>query len=233
MAVMLLVAVAFAMSTSACDDLRKTPTPTPIPSVDLPIDVLSARDAALSYLRSAYPQTAPATGSAWVAHSTNPTGQVGASSYDLTSGVWAMHIGVPTIAPGQVLYEIELQNSDTGFAWMGKLDGRYEILESNLNVSVDALIVRDQVLATVAERYADKAPPEGLVWVGERTTPQGAAGHESCRFGTSDWVMLVEYDVLPPDQMIYQVELHNSGSGFVWRGRVDAQGVVMEEHLPG
>jgi len=40
--------------------------------------------------------------------------------------------------------------------------------------------------------------------------------------------MTVEYDLTNPEQMVYQIELRNSSTDFVWRGQIDAEGVVME-----
>jgi hypothetical protein len=229
----LLVFAALLMAASACDGWRKTPTPTPVPSVSLPIDVLAARDTALAHVQRAYAHTAPPQGLAWLARPTQPLGQGGTSCYELVSGTWLMSMAVPTLAPGQVLYEIGLNNSDTGFQWVGSLNARYEVLQSNLNVAVEALVARDSVLSYLRELHADKAPALNLAWVGQRSTPEGLAGHESCRFNAADWVMTVEYDVLPPDQVSYQVGLYRSDDSFAWRGQVDAQGVVLEERLPG
>jgi hypothetical protein len=156
----------------------------------------------------------------------------GSSSYEFASGKWLLTIGVPVIAPGELLYEMELNNQDTGFHWMGKLNDNYAILESNLDVAVDVLIVRDTILSFVREHYPDQSPTGDMPWVGERTTPEGSVGHESCRFTDGDWSMAVEYDLGQPDQMVYRVELRSSSSQFLWMGQVDAQGVILEERPP-
>jgi len=218
---------------AACDGWPKPTTPTPTPAATVPSEIASAREAALAYLRHAYPQRAPPAGLAWTSRSTGARAVAGSSSYELASGKWLLTIGVPVIAPGELLYEMELSNQDTGFHWMGKLNDNYAILESNLDVAVDVLIVRDTILSFVREHYPDQSPAGDMPWVGERTTPEGSVGHESCRFTDGDWVMTVEYDLLPPDQMSYQVGLHRSDDSFAWRGQVDAQGVVLEERLPG
>ena len=213
---------------SGCDRLPKTPAPTATPVVEFPAPVLAAREAALAYLRKAYPQTAPSDGIAWGGRSTAPGGPVGSPSYEFTSGEWLMTIGVPMVRPDLVLYEIELGSSNAGFRWTGRLDAGLRVVESNLGVAVEVLVARDAVLQYLREHYADRAPPEAAVWAGECTGQPGAVGHESCRFVAADWVLKVDYDVLPPDQVLYSVELGNPATMFVWRGQVDAQGQVLE-----
>jgi hypothetical protein len=67
--------------------------------------------------------------------------------------------------------------------------------------------------------------------MGERTTPEGAVGHESYQFTAGEWSMAVEYNVERPDQASYDIELTRYDEGFVWHGRVDAQGTVQELHV--
>jgi hypothetical protein len=211
---------------AACDEFPKTPTPTPTPPPDIPATVLSARDAALDHVRLAY-EALPEDIN-WTGRNTTPPDLSGVSSYEFASDSWLMAIRTPLLALGTVIYEIELSNQDTGFDWTGKLDASYAVLESNLDVAVEVLVVRDIVLSYVRERYPDQAPGENLAWIGERTTPEGSVGHESCRFTADDWTMTVDYDLARPDQVIYRVELRNASSGFVWVGQVHADGTVQE-----
>ena len=202
----------------------KTPTPTPTPPVALPQEILSARDAALTYLRQSYPQKAPAEGTAWTGRRVSPDGQIGSIDYEFESGKWLMRVGVPMLSPGVFLYEMQLANPDSGFRWEGKLDKHLAFLESNLGVGVDVLVVRDTVLAYVREQHAGQSPVRGMLWVGERTTPPDSVGHESGRFTAGDWTMRVEYDVAPPDQVLYRVELQDSASQFTWLARSTQRG---------
>jgi len=213
---------------AGCERLPKTPVPTATPVVDIPAPVLAARETALAYLRQAHPQAAPPGGIAWTGRSTAPGVPVGSSSYEFASGAWLMTIGVPMVKPDLFLYEMDLGNSDAGFHWTGRLDAALNVVESNLGVAVEALIARDVVLQYVREHYADRAPPDGAVWAGACTGQPGVVGHEVCRFVAADWLMKLDYDVLPPDQMLYSVELGNPVTTYVWRGQVDAQGQVLE-----
>lgn len=213
---------------AGCDEFWKTPTPTPTPPADIPTTVLGARDAALAFVRLAYANKAPPEDVTWTGRNTTPPDLPGVSSYEFASDSWLMATRTPLLAPDTLIYEIELSNQDTGFDWTGKLDSSYAVLESNLDVAVEVLVVRDIVLSYVRERYSDQAPGEDLAWIGERTTPEGLVGHESCRFTADDWTMTVDYDLARPDQVIYRVELRNSSTGFVWVGQVDAEGTVQE-----
>jgi hypothetical protein len=223
----LVIAPLLAVATG-CGRFWRTPTPTPIPPADVPASVLAARDAALDYLRPAYPDKAPREGINWTGRNTTPPDLPGVSSYEFTGNDWLMTIRTPVVSPDTIIYEMELRNQDIGFRWTGKLDASYAILESNLDVAVEVLVVREIVLSHVREHYPGGAPRENLPWVGERTTPEGSVGHEWCRFTGDDWTMTVDYDVARPDQVIYQIELHDSSTAFVWRGQVDAEGVVHE-----
>jgi hypothetical protein len=216
---------------AGCVRPPRTPTPTPAPPVAIPVEVLSARDAALTYLRQSYPQQAPAQGMAWVGRKVSADGQISSVDFEFASGKWLMRVGVPTLSPGVFLYEMQLGNPDSGFRWEGRLDGNLVLLESNLGVGVDVLIVRDTVLAYVRAQHAEQAPGQSSVWVGERTTPPDSVGHETFGFTDSDWTMKVEYDVMPPDQVLYLVELQNSAGQYAWRGQVDAEGLVLEYAL--
>lgn len=236
-----IIAMAFLLSNAtACDGFWKTPTPMPtqLPTIaptptttlpsDIPAEVIAARDAALAFLHTTYPGKAPPQGLSWVGRNTTPPGVVGASSYEFVSGDWLMWIGTPEIAPGHLLYEMELSNQQTAFHWTGTLDASYTVLESNLNVAIEVLIVREIVLAHVREYYPAQAPAENLTWIGERTTPEGSVGRESCRFIAEAWTMTVEYDLASPEQVIYEIELSNASTAFVWRGQVDAEGTILE-----
>jgi hypothetical protein len=227
-------------SLTACDGFWKTPTPIPtasptipptptatLPS-DIPAEVIAARDAALTFLRTTYPTKAPPEGISWVGRNTTPPGVAGVSSYEFVSGDWLLWIGRPEISPGTFIYEMELTNQQAFFHWTGTLDARYTVLESNLNVAIEVLVVREIVLSYVREHYPAQAPAANLAWIGERTTPEGATGHESCRFTAGDWTMTVDYDLGTAAPLVYQVELRNASTAFVWRGQVDAEGTVLE-----
>jgi hypothetical protein len=217
-------------------DLTPGATPAETPLVEIPLEILSARDALLAFLRDRYPDNAPSDAVVWIGRSTAPTGVLGISSYEFTGDGWLMTVAAVSISPAEVQYEMGLEDPQRGLRWTARLDAAYGLLESNLNLAAEVLVVRGIVLAYVRERHAGQAPAEDVVWIGERTTPSGMVGHETCRFVSStsagatagSWTMTVEYDLVPPVQVAYRVELQQLDTGFVWRGQVDAEGTVLE-----
>jgi hypothetical protein len=200
----------------------------PTPAAEIPAPVLAARSAALDFLRGAYPDEAPPQDMLWTARTTAPLGLSGVSYYEFASDPWLLAVSAVTVSAQDVLFELNLDNSDTGFSWSGKLDGDYAVFESNLEVSFEALVARDLVLAHVRDRYPVEAPREDVVWMGERVTPEGAVGHEVFQFTADEWSMVVQYDVVRPDQASYHTELARHDEAFVWHGRVDSEGMVHE-----
>ena len=223
--------------TTACDWIRRTPTPTvtppptptvtPTPGADIPDEIVAARDAALSFLRETYPAKAPPEGIAWSGRDTTPPGVAGVSTYEFTSNGWWLTLAALALSPTERQYEVGLDHAPSGLRWTSRLSQTHEVLESNINVTVEVLIAREIVLGYVRSSYSGRAPAEGLVWLGERTTPSGVVGHESFRFDADSWAMTVEHDLVSPDQVIYEANL-SGGSGFAWRGQVDAEGTVLE-----
>jgi len=226
--VLLFVAALLVMS-SGCDNFRKTPTAIPPPTI--PQDVVTARDRTLAFLRENYADKAPAAGLQWSGLRTS-TSTFGFASYEFTSGAWVMRIWVPALAQDEVLYEIVLDNSEAGLQWTGRLDGSHQVLEFNLNVGVDVLVVRELVLGYYREAYSDSAPWGGLVWLGERVTPEGSVGHEQVEFTSTGWRMQVDYDAGRPDQVSYTVALQNTMSGVEWRCEVTPEGRILEIQHP-
>jgi len=213
-----------------------TPNPAETPLVEVPLEVIAARDALLVFLANEYPDKAPAAGVAWIGRDTTPPGMEGVSTFEFTGEDWQMTVAALALTPTDILYEMGLDHPPTGLHWTGRLDADYRLLESNLNVAVEALVVRDIALTYVREHYADQAPPPGLIWIGERTSRSALLLHEVCQFTSggsavpvSDrWRMTVEFDLVNPDRVVYEVDLRHPGSGFLWRGQVDAEGTVLE-----
>lgn len=217
-------------------------TPSETPLAEVPLEIRSARDALLAFLRQQYPGKAPSETIAWSGRDTTPPGVRGVPTYEFTGDGWRMEVAALAVSPGSALYELGLQSPERGLRWTAKLGAAYELVESNLNLAAEVLLVRDIVLGYVRERYPGQSPPDNLAWIGERTTPAGLVGHESCRFlsvapgqatlpshGTvGEWQMTVDYDLVSRAQLVYKVELTHAASAFVWRGQVDAEGAVLE-----
>ncbi|MBM4431395.1 MAG: hypothetical protein FJ026_13785 [Chloroflexi bacterium] len=229
----LLLVVGLLMANASACDLWKTPTLAPTPPPDIPAEVLGAHSAVLAYLRQTYGGKMPPEGIAWTARNTTWPGTTGVSSYEFSSGNWLMTVRVPIVSPGVVLYEMQLDNHDTGVHWAGSLSADYRVLESNLDVVVEVLIVRDIVLGHYRRSYPSQAPAENVVWAGERITPEGSVGRERCQFTSGEWTMIVDYELARPDQVVYEVQLQNPSGPVLWRCNVNAQGEVLEIQAKG
>jgi hypothetical protein len=236
----LLSLVALLANATGCDWLPATLTPAPTatqtPVVEIPLAILSARDALLAFLKNQYPGKAPADSVVWSGLDTTLPRVVGVSTYEFSGDGWVMTVAAVSVSPTQTLYEMGLNSSQAGLHWTARLDAAYHLLESNLNLAVEVLVARDTALAYVRKYYTSQAPADDVAWIGERTTPSGMVGHEICQFisaGSGEvavgaWTMTVGYDLLPPLQRVYKVDLSQAGTGFVWHGQVDAEGTVLE-----
>jgi len=94
---------------------------------------------------------------------------------------------------------------------------------------LDAAGAREAAIAYLRARYLEQAPPVGLTWMEENTTPQNLVGTSSLRYTSGDWVIDVQYPVVAPENLVYNLEVRNQAAGFVWTGTVKAtDGVVSE-----
>jgi len=211
-------------------------------SVEMPSsDVLAARNAVLTYLSGQFGDQAPPVGLAWVARLTTPEGLVGATSFEFTSGNWVLQLTYPIVAPGQEVYNITVDNSQTGFSWSGQVDANGQVMEDQApaneqsDATPDALVLsaRDRVLDYLSKHYGDQAPAIDLIWASELTTPEGLLGSMSYDFTAGEWVMHLSYPVTSLDQVIYHITLDNAQAKFHWVGEVDAKGDVSEIETSG
>jgi hypothetical protein len=239
--------VALLVSATGCDWLPSTPAPAPTatqtlaapvqtPGVEIPLAILSARDALLLFLRNQYPGKAPAEGVVWSGRDTTLPRVVDVSTFEFTGDGWLLAVAALSTAPTEVVYELSLDNAQMGLHWTGRLGASYDLLESDLNLAAEVLVSRETALAFVRKHYSVEAPGDNVAWIGERTTPFGMVGHELCQFtsisageaSAGTWTLTVGYDLLPPLQRVYKVDLSQAGTGFVWHGQVDAEGTVLE-----
>ena len=94
---------------------------------------------------------------------------------------------------------------------------------------LDAAGAREAAIAYLRARYMDQAPPAGVAWTEEDTTPQNLVGSASLRYTSGDWVIDVQYPVVAPENLVYNLDVKNQVAGFLWTGTVKAtDGVVSE-----
>ncbi len=87
--------------------------------------------------------------------------------------------------------------------------------------------VRDQVLTYLSDSLGPEAlgplPPE---WQVENTTPTGLLGVTRMEHRGGDLIVVISYPVVPPDQVLYTVEVIRIGTDLHWTGEVTAEGVI-------
>jgi serpin B len=229
--------VVLALILSACGPATDEPIPAPTApsgqeSEQIP-DAAGARDVALLYIAEKYSDQAPPSDLTWGGGRTTPEGLVGSETYEYVAGDWEVTITYPTAAPEDVIYRAMVVNHATGFQWEGELgEGRvmnvFSVLMGSEPQIPDPTQARDAALAYVAEAYPDEAPFLDLVWSKDDTTPQGLVGRSEFRYAVEDWVVTVSFNLVAPQNMIYEIGVSNETTGFHWEGEVDARGQVTE-----
>lgn len=204
------------------------PTSTPTPISSLPAEIIAARDAGLDAFRSQAPGQAPPADLAWLGRDTTPVGVKEVTSYEFASSGWTVSVASLSLSANLTQYELVLDHAQTGLRWEGRLNQSLGLVESNLNVSPEALVARQMALEYLRVHDPGHAPPAGVMWMGNRTTAGGLPGRESYQFSADGWAMTVDYELSSSSDLTCEVTLTGPENGFSWRGRVDAQGTVLE-----
>jgi hypothetical protein len=235
-----LLLIAAALLAAGCGGATPTPTPTAVPPQATPtpvlpepsptpvsgptVDRVSARDAALVYVRDRYGADAPAADLTWTEQHTTPPDFVGGQFYQYTAGDWLVTVSYPVVLPELTVYTVKMANAATGFRWEGQVGAAGQVIEGE-QFLLSALNV---ALTHARAQYGSDAPPADLVWVGEPITPADLVGAETWRYTAGDWVVTITYPVVPPDKMVFNITIQNAATGFMWLGSVDSSGQVTE-----
>ena len=97
----------------------------------------------------------------------------------------------------------------------------------------DVLAARDAALAYVSEHHAGRAPAPGVTWTEDHMgvpVPEGpwGAGTLQHAYTAKDCSVIVSYQFLAPEPIVYEVMVANQAARFLWQGKVDAAGQVTE-----
>jgi hypothetical protein len=200
-----------------------------------PSDPAMALDAALTYLREEYSDSAPAAGIAWQAEDATPGGLLGSSTTRYTAKGWTVTVLTPVVNPVDVVYQVTVDNQALGFHWAGKVDATGHVMTLEEPDAVepapanlpDAAMARDIVLAYIATHDGPSAPVR-IVWNQENVTPEGLLGSTTLRYTAEGWTVTVSYPIVAPEYTAYHVQVVDGASGYTWEGEVDATGAVTE-----
>lgn len=97
--------------------------------------LITAREAALSFVRAQFGDDAPTAGMVWSVESTTPEGIIGSMTYQFSGDDWVMDITYPVVAPESMIYDVELSNANTGFFWQGQVDAQGRVTEMGADIS--------------------------------------------------------------------------------------------------
>ena len=209
-----------------------SPTPAMTPTEDLVRGgMIDARDVTLAFIRLHEPYAALPERLLWEDRITTPEGASGSVDYEFRSGAWVIALERP-VAPGSD-YRVTVSNDETGFAWRGVVTADGQVHESESPVPEEVKSAHERVVGHLRQDGGlDTLPVNG--WSVENVTPKGLVGSATYRFRSGDWVVTMQYPVVPRPN--YQVKVWNTTTGFAWEGRAVTSGEVYDtqvEHVEG
>jgi hypothetical protein len=218
-AVLYLVVLALILSVIGC----ASPAPPVAEPPEASVEVVGARDAAVTFVREHFDE-APGASLSWVEERLTPEDLPGGAEWQYTAGEWVVKVSYAVLPPKWTTYEVAVSNVSTGFEWQGRVDGSGGVPEAPENV----LVARDAAMHYVSEQHGQVGLGSGLAWQEEWVVGEGIVGAGGYRYASGDWVVTISYPVVAPESAVYEVLMVNESTGFQWEGKVDAQGAVTE-----
>ena len=108
--------------------LTETSAPEGYIPLEVMLDRIGARDAALNYIFEQY-QYPPVESLAWEEELVTPEGLVGAETYRYTAFDWVAEISYNVVAPAAVIYQVKVTNPALGLDWQGEVDAAGQVTE--------------------------------------------------------------------------------------------------------
>jgi hypothetical protein len=90
-----------------------------------------ARDAVLDYLREQDPRNAPDKDIVWEGTIITPSGLVGSTTEEYTSGGWVIDVAYPIVLPENTVYQVRVSGINMGWYWKGNVKADGSINEIN------------------------------------------------------------------------------------------------------
>ncbi len=101
--------------------------------------------------------------------------------------------------------------------------------QSRTEIPAGVVQAHSAVLAYLSHRDPSHAPPGGLTWSSEVMATEGEVGATHYRYTAQPWQMVIVAPVTAPEMIVYQIQLTNGETGFIWEGSVDKSGAVIED----
>jgi hypothetical protein len=215
------------------DPVGETPEPPPVllPNANF------ARDAVLVYLSEN--ERLDLTDLTWSERNVTQEGLVGGSTFEYTAGDWVVRVSFPVVNPADTVYTVTIANTATRYEWEGKVDATGQVKKKIDETAewFDAVRARDAALAYLSERYSERAPRLDLNWNMTDATPgapeKPLPGATNLRYEAGNWAITVDYPVVRPDLVEYEIVVVNETTGFRWAGKVTSSGEVTEKSSVG
>ncbi len=100
------------------------------PAVDIPADVLGAREAVLDFLRDGANECVPAENAPWQARAGGEEAPEGFGLYYFTSDGCAMTVSYPLPASEDTVYHVSIGDQTTGYCWQATVSAAGKILQT-------------------------------------------------------------------------------------------------------
>lgn len=85
------------------------------------------------------------------------------------------------------------------------------------------------LLSAYPQDFEGLEDPTRLEWEAANLTPEGLVGSVMVQFQADDWQVTVNYPVVAPELVVYQVSVEHAGSGYQWEGRLNAEFEIASE----
>lgn len=180
-----------------------------------PSGFAQARDAALDYLKTAYPGLSWPASFKWTGEDIT-NGRLGATAWRFSdaSGITVV-VSLPVLP--DALYSVEVAFGD--FTWTGRVDSAGKVAQEPTPMPpLTAESARDAAVAHFLNLYPDLARPGAWADV---DVAGGLLGINARRYISGDWTVDVQAPVVPRPEYAVRVA-HASGKG--WTGRILADG---------
>lgn len=111
-------------------EVQATVDPALAPGFAPPPEIAAARDAAIRYVGTNYPENAPFEGITWAGGNVTPEGLVGSVQYRFQSGGWIIDLSHAVVAPEELEYHVTITQPDAAFTWTGTVTPDGQVIEA-------------------------------------------------------------------------------------------------------
>ena len=197
--------------------------------------VQQIRDEAILYLTANHTETAPLANNLTWSGGKLDNSVLGSETYLYISGNWQIQISYPLVHNPLYSISVNYTSEEATVVWRGTYqNGVLEEVSSDITLNYSGVLTQPQIrdlamnyLTTFHNQTA--AYMLNLTWVGGRVTSEGLLGAEVYRYQSSDWVVTIQYPVVPSPIYTITVQYTDSLNQVMidWHGTLQA-GFIIE-----